>query len=176
MRFAFAPLTRGDLPLLHAWLQQPHVRAHYDDGLRTLAQVADHYGGVIRGEDATRAYIASCDRVRIGYLQSYRIADYPAYADALGVTDDAAGVDMLIGDPAYVHRGLGAPLLAAFVANVVTAATCWIGPAVDNPRAIRAYERAGFEHVRTIDVPGESQPEYLMRCSTRVTGGPTACR
>jgi RimJ/RimL family protein N-acetyltransferase len=25
MRFTFKPLDEGDLPLLHAWLQRPHV-------------------------------------------------------------------------------------------------------------------------------------------------------
>jgi aminoglycoside 6'-N-acetyltransferase len=167
--FEFHALTLRDLPLLHAWLQQPHVRAHYEDGLRTLAQVADYYDDVIRGVDPTRAYIGACDRTPIAYVQAYRVADYPAYADALGVTDDALGVDMLIGDPAYVHRGLGASLLSAFVERVagpvLGASSCWIGPAVDNPRAIRCYERAGFTHIRTVEVPGEAQPEYLMRRS-----------
>jgi aminoglycoside 6'-N-acetyltransferase len=167
VRWTFARLARDDLPLLHAWLQQGHVRAHYEDGLRTLAQVADYYADVLTGADPTRAYIAAHDRTPIAYVQAYRVADYPSYAAALAITDDALGIDMLIGDPAFVHRGLGASLLSAFVDRVagpqLGARTCWIAPAVDNPRAIRCYERAGFAHVRTVEVPGEPVPEYVMR-------------
>ncbi len=81
-------------------------RAHYEDGLRTLAQVADYYGDVIAGADPTRAFVCAFDRVPIAYLQAYRVADYPAYADALGVTDDAVGIDMLIGDPASARSAV----------------------------------------------------------------------
>lgn len=35
----FAPLTLTQLPLLHGWLQRPHVREFWDDGDRTLGQV-----------------------------------------------------------------------------------------------------------------------------------------
>lgn len=163
--FDFAPLTGADLPLLHRWLQEPHVRAHYDDGLRTLEQVAAYYADCLRGREPTRLYICSLDGTPIAFLQTYRIADYPDYAAIVEVGDDAAGVDMLIGEPAYVHRGLGGPLLAAFVERIVWpvigARACWIGPSVDNPRAIRAYEKAGFVHVKTVCVAPER--EYLMR-------------
>ncbi len=167
--FTFARLIDANLPRLHRWLQEPHVRAHYDDGLRTLEQVAAYYGDCLRGREPTHLYLGSVDATPIAFLQTYRIADYPDYAAIVDVGDDAAGVDMLIGEPAYVDRGLGGPLLAAFVEQVVWsvtgARTCWIGPSVDNARAIRAYEKAGFVHVKTVDVPPER--EYLMRLERR---------
>jgi RimJ/RimL family protein N-acetyltransferase len=42
------------------------------------------------------------------------------------------------------------------------ATTCWIGPAAHNAIAIRCYEKAGFAHVRTVLIPGEDRPEYVM--------------
>ena len=160
-------MTEADLPLLHRWLEQPHVREFYNREPRTLEEVSARYLGRIRGEVPTEPYLAILDEVPIGYLQTYRIADHPDYARAIEVGDDTAGVDMLIGEPEHAHRGLGAALLRQFVDEIVwpvTGATaCWIGPAVHNTIAIRAYAKAGFVHVKTVQVPGEDQPEHLMR-------------
>jgi aminoglycoside 6'-N-acetyltransferase len=167
MIFGFRRMTEDDLPLLHRWFEQPHVREFYHREPHTLAEVTASYGGKIRGEVPTQPYLALLDGAPIGYLQTYRIADHPAYAAAIAVGDGAAGVDMLIGEPARAHRGLGAPLLRQFVDEIVwevTGATaCWIGPAAHNAIAIRAYAKAGFAHVKTVHVPGEDHPEYLMQ-------------
>ena len=143
MSFAFRPMTEADLPLLHGWFEQPHVREFYDREPRTLAEVSESYLGKIRGEVPTRPFIALLDAAPIGYLQVYRIADHPDYATAIDVGDDAAGVDMLIGEPAHAHRGLGAPLLRQFIDEIVWPLTgaraFWIDPAIHNAIAIRCY-------------------------------------
>jgi aminoglycoside 6'-N-acetyltransferase len=175
VHFTFRRLTEADLPRLHDWLEQPHVRAFWRDEPRTLDGVAERYAGVLAGTEPTYAFIASLEELPIGFLQTYRIADHPDYAARIDVGADAAGVDMLIGDPSFAHRGLGAPLLVQFVDEVVWPVTCaracWIGPTVDNTRAIRCYQKAGFEHVKTVLVPGDDQPEYLMRLVPSSTGG-----
>jgi len=167
VHFTFRKLRAADLPMLHGWLEQPHVREFWSDEPRTLDGVAAHYRGVLDGTEPTHGFIAAADSVPMAFLQTYRISDYPEYACHVAVGPDAAGVDMLIGDPSYAHRGLGGPLLAQFVTDVVwpvTGATaCWIGPSVDNARAIRAYVKAGFEYVKTVRIPGEDTPEYMMR-------------
>ena len=48
---------------------------------------------------------------------------------------------------------------------------CVIGPAASNAIAIRAYEKAGFRHLNTIVVPGEDEPEYLMRATPEDVAG-----
>jgi RimJ/RimL family protein N-acetyltransferase len=167
MTFSFARMTEEDLRLLHRWFEEPHVRAFYDREPRTLDEVAASYRGKILGDEPTVPYIASIDGAPIGYLQTYRLDDYPRYASAIDAGPDGAGVDMLIGEPAHAHRGLGAPLLRQFVDEIVWpttgATTCWIGPKVHNAIAIRCYAKAGFVHARTVLVPGEEHPEYLMR-------------
>src|SRR4051812_31212693 len=104
-------MVEADLPLLHRWLQEPHVRAFYEDGLRTLAQVADYYADYFAGREATHLSIASLDGVPVAYLQAYRISDHPEYAAVVQVGETDAGIDMLIGEPSYAGRGLGGPLL-----------------------------------------------------------------
>jgi RimJ/RimL family protein N-acetyltransferase len=56
--------------------------------------------------------------------------------------------------------------LQEFVRNLVfgefEASCCVIAPSVRNTRAIRAYQKAGFRHVKTVRAPGGSETEYVM--------------
>ena len=44
---------------------------------------------------------------------------------------------------------------------------CIIGPEIENHRAIRSYQKAGFSYWKTVQIPGERAPEYLMRIARR---------
>jgi RimJ/RimL family protein N-acetyltransferase len=165
-RITFRSLTYADLPLLVRWLNTPHVREWWQHDPRTLEEAIEKYTPLIEGTEPTSAYIILYDERPIGYIQAYKIADWPEYASAIEVEEGAAGVDLFIGEE-YAHRGLGAPILRAFLRDIVFAmpgvACCVIGPSASNATAIRAYEKAGFRHLKTVAVPGEEEPEYLMR-------------
>ena len=100
-------------------------------------------------------------------FQHYRIGDHGEYADALALGEDAVGVDLFIGEPDLIGRGHGSALLRAFLCDVAFPFhgidVCVIGPSVTNSAAIRAYEKVGFRPLRVAQVPGEPDPEYLMR-------------
>ena len=100
----FRSLMTEDLPLMHAWINTPHV-AEWWDPMPTLDDVARKYGGRIAGQEPTRSFVIECDERPIGYIQTYRIADYPEYAKQLDVRENAAGVDLFIGDATRVGRG-----------------------------------------------------------------------
>jgi RimJ/RimL family protein N-acetyltransferase len=163
----FRPLEVGDLPLMHRWISAPHVLRWWADEPQTEEQVAKKYGVRIGGQEPTRPYVICYGDWAIGYIQSYLLDDYPEYRDVLAVTERAAGIDLFIGEAEFVHRGLGAPLIRRFLREIVFADTgavsCLIGPSVLNHAAIRTYGRAGFQYVGTVQVPGEAQPEYVMR-------------
>ena len=76
-------------------------------------------------------------------------------------------MDLFIGDPALVGKGHGPRLLRAFLRDVVfrryDVAECVIGPSVRNASAIRAYEKAGFVFWRDAVIPGEADPERILR-------------
>ncbi|HEX3722640.1 MAG TPA: GNAT family N-acetyltransferase, partial [Nitrolancea sp.] len=103
----------------------------------------------------------------IGYIQIYLIEDYPDYAQFVGADEQAAGVDLFIGEIDCIHRGLGPVLLKRFLCDLVfvrpDVTSCVIGPAISNVIAIRAYEKAGFRYFKTASIPDEDEPEYLMR-------------
>jgi RimJ/RimL family protein N-acetyltransferase len=164
----FRLMTMDDLPLLHQWLQVPQVLEWWWGGVApTYEAVAEKYGPDIADRALTRAYLIMYAGDPIGYIQTYRIRDYPEYAAAVGMDEEAAGVDLLIGETAYLHKGLGSHILRQFLRAVIFAAgdiaSCIIGPSEANTIAIRAYEKAGFRFFKTIPSTNEPTPEYLMR-------------
>ena len=70
-------------------------------------------------------------------------------------------------EPDLVGRGHGPAMLRQFLREVAFpfhhVEVCVIGPSVKNIAAIRAYGKAGFRVLREATVPGEHDPEYLMR-------------
>jgi len=163
---SFRPLTMDDLPLIHRWLGEPHVRQWWRDGGETLAQVSAKYAPRIAGAEPTRCFVIEYGGGPVGYIQTYRMRDYPDYNRHVGASDDRAGIDLFIGERNLVGRGIGTRVLTSFLRSVVFAdpsiGACALGPEPGNRRAIRAYEKAGFQHWKTVNVPGEPQPEYVM--------------
>src|SRR5262249_33664125 len=80
----FAPLEAADLPLLHTWLNAPHVVAGYSRVHTTPEDVAAKYGPRIAGTDRVRGFIASVAGRPLGYVQTYAVADFPDYAASVG--------------------------------------------------------------------------------------------
>ncbi|MDP9351632.1 MAG: acetyltransferase [Chloroflexota bacterium] len=166
----FRPLQVADLPLMHRWLSTPHVSRWYF--LRqpsvppTYEEVVVHYTARIAGKEPTKAFLILYEGKPVAYIQSYRIADHPDYGRHIDESADAAGVDVFIGEAEYIHQGLGPVFIRKFLREIVFAdsrvGSCIIGPEPENRAAIRAYEKAGFRYVKTIRVPDEPQPEYLM--------------
>lgn len=170
MKFSFRRMTRDDIPLMHRWLNLPHVAEWW--GGDSLEDVTKEYGEYIDGVEPIHPYIASCDGVEIGHLQWMRYRDYRKYMQILRIDDpDAANCDVFIADENFLHRGVGAPLIRAFVDEIIFASgvtTCFIDPDARNKIAIRAYEKAGFRFVRRVDDDGEGDPVHLM-CRTAET-------
>jgi aminoglycoside 6'-N-acetyltransferase len=98
-------------------------------------------------------------------IQTYLVRDHPEWQELVKVGDDVAGVDLMIGEPDLVGHGFGPRVLSAFVEDVVFADrfTNAVVATVEEPnrRSWRAFEKAGFVHVR--DVQEDGLPHRLMR-------------
>jgi RimJ/RimL family protein N-acetyltransferase len=162
----FRPLLAQDLPLLHEWLQRPHVRRWWG-AKETYEEVAGHYLPSIEGSDPTDLYVALLDDEPIGFVQTYLVADYPEYAVLVGAEEGAAGVDLFIADEALTGRGIGSELLRRFTSEIVFArpgtSHCTADPDVDNRASVRAFEKAGFRTVRTFLDPEDGKLHALVR-------------
>jgi aminoglycoside 6'-N-acetyltransferase len=170
----FRPVRRADLDQVRDWLNEPHVAAWWTpgDGPRepvggavTAAQVEVEYADALDGAGPTHVFVILVEGSPVGLIQWYRLADFPDYAAAVG-EDAGAGVDLFVGDPGHVGRGIGTAAIDGFVTSVVFAEReidrCVAGPDVRNARSIRAFTSAGFRWARDASVPGEPAPEHVM--------------
>ena len=150
MQLRFEPLSPPHLPLLTAWLQEPHVRAFWDDGERDEASVWAHYFEQNRD---VPGYIFTLAGRPAGFIQHERLTPGHEYAEWSAEQGETWGLDLFIGEEALLGRGIGPQVIRAFVE--LTRAThpvrrFVIDPDSRNLRARRAYEKAGFHAVDTL--------------------------
>lgn len=155
---------------MHRWLNAPHVARWWYGDDTSRSGVEEEYGSYIEGREMVEPYLILHGELPIGYIQSYPVSDDAGYARLVGI-EGAAGVDLFIGETGFLHRGLGAIILRRFLREVVfvdeSVEVCVIGPEPENTAAIRAYEKAGFRYFKTIHVPGEPNPEHLMKLTRK---------
>jgi aminoglycoside 6'-N-acetyltransferase len=139
----FRPLQDDDSPLLRSWLEREHVAFWWREPIEH--ELAQHRDG---------RYIFLVEGRPAGMIQTYP-GDEPGLA----------GVDLLIGEEDLIGQGLGPQVLVEFARDIVFArdATTALVATVEEPnrRSWRAFEKAGFRHVR--DVEEDGLPHRLMR-------------
>ena len=159
---AFRPLEDADLPQVEAWLRAEHVARWWRDPLEIAVEKRR---AALEGRRDVEHYVILEDGRPVGMIQTYRVGDYPEWGELTGVEPEAAGVDLFVGEPAAIGRGLGPAILQEFAHSVVfarpetTAAVATVEEA--NRRSWRAFEKADFRHVR--DVEEDGLPHRLMR-------------
>jgi aminoglycoside 6'-N-acetyltransferase len=153
--YLFRSMTLGDLPLIRHWLALPHVREWWGD--------ADEQYSLVSGdldEPAMDQYIFSTAGSPFAYLQCY---DLTAGNSGFGPHPPGTrGIDLFIGEPDMIERGHGSALIRCFVDDRLQKGAPRIvtDPDPANRRAVRAYEKAGFEKDRMVDTP--DGPALLM--------------
>jgi len=148
---------QADLPLLDRWLRSPHVVRWWrapDFHLTTLAQ---------RSSD-THAVITA-DGKPVGYLCWQRPS--PSELEAAGLTDlpeDLVDIDIMIGEPEFLGRGVGPRALVVLLAKLRHEATgiAGVGTSSSNRGAIRAFEKAGFRLFRDFVDPEYGPCKYMV--------------
>lgn len=145
----FEFLGEDKLPRLMAWLQAPHVAAWWN--LETPAEIEAKYLPRLRGETDVRVYTVLLNSKPIGMVQVAPTSE----ADA-----NACNIDFLIGDPTLTGIGLGPQIIDAFVTSEVFRnlgfATCLADPDDRNGRSVRAFEKAGFAKLRSVQSSGRT--------------------
>lgn len=146
--YAFRPMTAADLPLIRQWLAQPHVREWWGDP----SEQYDLVSGDLN-EPAMDQFIVAAGSNDFGYLQCY---DLTAWNSGLGEHPRGTrAIDLFIGEPAMIERGHGSAFIRAFVDDRLRngAPRMVTDPDPANARAIRAYQKAGFEKSGMVDTP-----------------------
>jgi aminoglycoside 6'-N-acetyltransferase len=146
--YVFRPMTSADLPLIARWLAEPHVRQWWGDPEEQYALVSGDLD-----EPAMDQYVVSTDGTDFGYIQCY---DLTAWNSGFGIQPEGTrGIDQFIGEPGMIEHGHGSAFIRAFVdAQLASGVPRMVtDPDPANPRAIRAYEKAGFVKAHMVDTP-----------------------
>ena len=153
--YVFRPMAVADLPLIQGWLTMPHVREWWGDPDEQYALVS----GDLK-DPAMDQYIVDVDGDPFGYLQCYHLT---AWNTGLGPQPlGTRGIDLFISKPDMIGLGHGSALLRHFVDDLLRKAVPRIvtDPSPVNARALRAYEKAGFQRDHVVDTP--DGPALLM--------------
>jgi aminoglycoside 6'-N-acetyltransferase len=96
----------------------------------------------------------------VGLIQWYGWSDYPEHALQLGAGQESAGINLAIGEPEMMGRGLGPAAIRKFLNEVV-----FTNPAIhavitdveeNNLRSLGAFKKVGFTVLKTTKLRGES--------------------
>jgi RimJ/RimL family protein N-acetyltransferase len=161
----FRWLSEDDLPPLHRWLNEGAALQWYGLEPTTLAEVVLAYTPRLHGRSSVRSMLITYADQPVGYIQRYFPKDEPDYWGKQDLPPDTAGIDLFIGESTFLHSGFGPLAIRSFLwEHVFTGSTkhCIIDPDPDNTIAIRAYEKVGFRHIRTIGPPDHVERAYLM--------------
>jgi aminoglycoside 6'-N-acetyltransferase len=130
------PTTELDLDLLASWFAHPEIYRWWGGRPLPREEVAAKYVG--RRCPRVESHIVELDGQPIGYIQYH--LEGPGQA----------GLDMML-LPDFRDRGIG-PRVARVMVEHLQSAFGWtditVDPAQDNPRAIRAWRKAGFTDER----------------------------
>ncbi len=139
--YGYVPATPDDLPLLHGWLREPHVREWWGDPDEEIVLIREGLD-----LDWVESFLVTTQGTAFAYLQTWDLFGEPGYRPFPEQPPGTRGIDPFIGPPDMLGRGHGSAMLAAFM-------TCRFGqgaprfvidPDPANVRAVAAYRKAGF--------------------------------
>lgn len=150
-KFVFEPLNESHFGLMLDWFNKPHVQAFYSLREWTYQQVCDKLTPHLHGKKKVHGYVISLWKCPIGYIQSYPIQDYPWENQELPneMIQEAAGIDLFIGEAEYSGQGLGCQIVDCFLYEHIWPyfRYCLVDPDIKNRASMRLFQKCGFiEH------------------------------
>ena len=161
----FRPLDEADLPALAEWRARPHV-AEWFGAPDSVADLRGEFIGAHETPPHVRGFLFLTDGRPAGFIQSYVAYEagdnwWPDERDP-----GARGIDQFLADEDALGRGLGTAMVRAFLERLfrdLAVTKVQTDPDPANARAIRCYEKAGFERMRVVQTP--DGPALLMVCT-----------
>lgn len=147
----FRPMGSADIPLYRMWAEKEHVKSVWFCG---AYQPVEAILTIVAGNGYDAPYIIEVDGKAVGYVVSCDLYAYKRLcAEPCGLfVNEPEGtycMDLFIGEEAYVDKGIGTQVVRQFSdALLEKGKRVLIDPSVENRRAIRCYEKAGFRAVR----------------------------
>jgi aminoglycoside 6'-N-acetyltransferase len=154
--YSFRPATTEDLPRLRRWLHTPEVQRWWGEPRKELELLREDLN-----EPRMTMRIVLLDEKPFAYAQDYEVHAWPQ-SHLAHLPPGSRAIDSFIGWPSMIGRGHGRAYLRLLAERLCIegAPLAAIDPAIDNVRARRAYEKAGFGVEATVVT--ESGPAVLM--------------
>lgn len=145
----FRNVLVSDFNQMYNWLQLPHVKKFwYANDNFTFEETYQKYDKRLNDKTISM-YIIQIDNIDIGFIQSYFIENTIPFR----IDEDMVGIDLYIGDTDYHHKNHGKDIIKTYVKDYIfideQVNYVGIDPEIKNKNAIKAYKKAGFEHVNT---------------------------
>lgn len=149
----FRKMTIDYLPLYYAWAEKDHVKnTWFLDGYASVDSIKE----TIEGNGYDYSLLILLDDKAIGYLQYCDLFAYrnicldpkPLYKNE---PEGTMCMDLFIGEDEYLNKGYGTSIVKKFCEFLFSQSgvqRILIDPSVDNLRAIRCYEKAGFKKIK----------------------------
>ncbi len=161
----FIPFVEEHIPLMLTWLSDGealrwcgHNKPNSEAQLRQKYLIDKPKGG-------THSFIIQNKGEPVGYIQYYRVIDYPEWSSLVAGEPGDYGLDLFIGRDDLIGQGIGTRVLQVALSELIfshdDATRCILGPSPENKRAIRCYKKCGFRHIRTV-ISDNGEREYLM--------------
>lgn len=144
----------GDYELVVRWRADPRIAEWYGgkrSAPRDLAEARVRYRPRVLGYDETYPCIGELAGRAVAYVQFYPVLQAASYE--LDDVEGTWGVDLFVGEPDLWDTGLGTRVVRLVLAHLFEtkdAKRVVIDPWVENARAIRSYEKAGFRQTKTL--------------------------
>jgi len=176
---SFRPIDRaGDVARLVSWLRDPEVGAWWHGLGETYDEAFVHEHVLGDDEPHVTKAIVELDGRPIGFQQWYPLAAEPDTLVEYGLVagDAAFGIDQFVGDSSLHGRGIGTRQVRAVASWILGpdgpgGRRLFTDPVVENARAVRCYEKAGFRKVRVLphhdELDGVPRDCWLMELDPR---------
>ncbi|MFC0612167.1 GNAT family N-acetyltransferase [Scopulibacillus daqui] len=151
-----------DVKLIHSWMNESHVIPFWglDGPFETFKQ---HLNKALNDPHQT-LYLGCLDGKPISYWESYWVRD-DMIADYYRFDAADQGVHLLLGERAYLGKGLALPFLRAMVRfqfQVSETHRVVAEPDIRNEKMIHIFKKCGFEPIKPIELPDKTG--LLMIC------------
>lgn len=153
MQIDFKPMSENDKYLWEKWIDVEHVKnTWFIEGYET----SEYIDIKLLGNGFDYPFIILIDKTPIGYIQCCDLYEYKNIcSNPRGIfTKEAKGtfcMDLFIAEENCLNKGYGTLIVKSFVKKIFDdfkAKVILIDPATTNKRAIRCYEKAGFQFVK----------------------------
>ena len=154
--YSFRPATPDDLTRLRRWLYAPEVKRWWGNPSEQFELLRADLN-----EPRMRMRIVSFNGRAFAYAQDYEAHAWPQ-PHLEDLPHGSRAIDSFIGWPSMIGRGHGQAYLRQLAERLCAegAPLVAIDPAIDNARARRAYEKAGFRFETQVET--DAGPAVLM--------------